>query len=300
MHLYPLIEFACSPFLDLLFTSPLSCYCVAVHRSDRRTCTLFSFIRDLFVSFCTRVSVRRRDRCTCTFFLLFRWAPLFPFRLAVSFRFVELGGWWVCLSADVTGALPPLLSNSLENPSTQGLVHSLSPLTSLLSLSLRHSLLLPFVSPYQIMSEYAEAQQAAANGLNRARNPSNSNGTLSEQNQCTGRYPAHYIRPVGIPRLPNARLLRTLFHPLVQLKVSCVHSILCSKLLSLSLSVMPIQAQLKSRPRSLILAINTYLRYGKSGKSLKPIKYPKVPYCSLLGYHELPQQQPPYYHLESP
>ena len=91
-----------------------------------------------------------------------------------------------------------------------------------------------------------------------------------------------------IPRLPKVRLLRTLSHPLVQLKVSCVHFILCSKRLSLYLSVMPIQDLLKLRPRLLTLATNKYIPAIREIRQLtEPIKYQKYPtvlYLVTMNY----------------
>ena len=53
---------------------------------------------------------------------------------------VLFGGLWVCLSADVTGALPPLPPYPCVRIPTRSLVHPLSHFSSLFSLSLRHSL----------------------------------------------------------------------------------------------------------------------------------------------------------------
>ena len=89
-----------------------------------------SFFLSLFWVFtCTGVSVHRRDRCTCTLLLL-EFSPLFfgLFGVFVGFGvFVLFGGLWVCLSADVTGALPPLPPYPCARIPTRGLVHPLFP-----------------------------------------------------------------------------------------------------------------------------------------------------------------------------
>ena len=132
--------------------------------------------------------------------------------------------------------------------------------------SLRRSLPPPPWHLYRIMPEHVEAQQAAADGLNEL----GIQATLwySTLVRFMHRKVSCLLHRISCtPRLQNVRPLYMLSHRLVQRKVLCVHFILCSKLLSLSSSVMPIRALLKSRPRFLILATSTYLRYGKSGKS---------------------------------
>ena len=105
-----------------------------------------SFLLSLFWVFtCTGVSVHRRDRCTCTLLLL-EFPPLFCLVVCLCGVFVGFGelvlfgGLWVCLSADVTGALPPLPPYPCVRIPTRSLVHPLSHFSSLFSLSLRHSL----------------------------------------------------------------------------------------------------------------------------------------------------------------
>ena len=71
----------------------------------------------------------------------------------------------MCLSADVTGALPPLSPYPCAKIPTRGLVHPFftPPSSSPLAASLPPS---PYCAPVSIMSKHAEAQQAAADGLN--------------------------------------------------------------------------------------------------------------------------------------
>ena len=76
------------------------------------------------------------------FFFLNSPPPFFSlFGVFVGFGvFVLFGGLWVYLSADVTGALPPLPPYPCARIPTRGLVHPLFHFSSLFSLSLRHSL----------------------------------------------------------------------------------------------------------------------------------------------------------------
>ena len=133
-----------------------SCTSVSVHRRDRCTCTLHSPLHwhqwpSLCCFVCLAVSVS--VALGCCFRISFHWRDRRTCLLLISvvhplFCLVQFGGLWVCLSADVTGALPPLPPYPCAKIPTRGLVHPLLHSSSLFSLSLRHSLLLPTVPLY--------------------------------------------------------------------------------------------------------------------------------------------------------